>query len=414
MTEFFIPRHLLDKIDLKHLQQFMYREGLKYQGTKPDLIDTLIMQINNEDDKQEKEQLISSYHNFLLKTIKHNSNRYVITYPIITTKHSCYYSVNNIKNSFGISDLNDLNHSEVFLGETLKMGDFTEIFRHVSESDGLITLIEVCYGKINKYRRDDDSDVVVYEYIWCEIDTQSNVLRMTMPVNSQEFIRGENSGGRSKRQKLIIKKMNKDFGLVYSEISEKQTLFKIYKYLTAHIEAPYEKQVEPYYDDINEFSESIKRSLSISNIDDINLGHRIKKLFERNLIQKDFKAFRTKKVDDGRVLSVNYSDSVGGNVKATSGGSYYNGQADQALDLQDSRVYFDIKESIYNDEELSSITVSWVNKSELQDDRFDNIEVRYTCYRGFYITHFLRYGVREEIYDYVLPKFNEYKRRPLN
>lgn len=83
------------------------------------------------------------------------------------------------------------------------------------------------------------------------------------------------------------------------------------------------------------------------------------------------------------------------------------------MDLQDSDVYFDTKESIYFDQELSSIVVSWVNKSELKDDRFDNIEVRYTCYREFYITHFLRYNVREEIYEYVLPKFDEYKRKPL-
>lgn len=158
----------------------------------------------------------------------------------------------------------------------------------------------------------------------------------------------------------------------------------------------------------------MKQKLSISSYDDINICHRIQKLLERTLIQKDFKAFRTKKVDDGRVLSVNYSDEVGGNVKATSGGTFFNGQSNQELDLQDSRVYFDIKESIYSDQKLSSITVSWVNKSELIDDRFDNIEVRYTCIKGAYITHFLNYGVREEIYDYVLPKFNEYKRKPLD
>ena len=157
----------------------------------------------------------------------------------------------------------------------------------------------------------------------------------------------------------------------------------------------------------------MKEKLLINDIEDIKLAYRIQKLFERNLIQKDFIKFRTKKVDDGRILNISYSDDVGGNVKASSGGSFLNGKANQEFDLQDSSVYFDTKESIYNDRELSSITVSWVNKSTLDDDRFDTIDIRYSAYKNFYVTHFLRYNVREEIYDYVLPKFNEYKRKPL-
>lgn len=412
MEEFFIPRHLLDKIDSKHLQQFMRSEGLEHLGSKEMLLDTLIKTINTEDDDIEKAQLVASYHNFLLKTIKHNNNRKIVTYPILTTQGVPYYSEKNLINKFNVSSVDELNYSNVISGKGLKNNDFTEMFRYVTISNGLIELIEVCYGRINKYKRSDNSEIISFEYVWCEIDTKDDVLRLTMSTNNNEFIKNNNDG-RNRTRNLIVKKLNRDYSLTYLSITEKQTLFKIYKYLTAHIEEPYEKKVMPYSKEIEEFADRIRSNLLISDNEDINLSHRIQKLFERNLIQKDFKEFRTKKVEDGRVQSVNYSDEVGGNVKATSGGSYFNGKSDQDLDLQDSRVYFDIKESIYHDKELSSITVTWVNNSDFEDDRFDNIEVRYTCYRGFYITHFLNYGVREEIYNYVLPKFDEYKEKPL-
>ncbi|EGO2727262.1 hypothetical protein ACIMQ7_000979 [Enterococcus faecalis] len=413
MQEFTIPSHLLAKIDAKHLQQFMRNEGFDHSQTKEALIYRLIESINAEDDEAEKEQLIASYHNFLLKTIKHNNNRKIVTYPIQTTQSSPYYSEKNILNKFDVPSIECLNFSKVISGEGLNKEKFTELFRHITVEDGLVELIEVCYGKINKEKRDDESEITTYEYVWCEIDPKEDVLRLILSTKRNEFTKNNNNKDRNKTQKLIKDKLNRDYNIIFLTLTEKQTLFKMYKYLTAHLEAPYEQKVNPYSKEIEDFTSKIKAELSISEKEDIGLSHRIEKLFERNLIQKDFKSFRTKKVDDGRVQSVNYSDEVGGNVKATSGGSYFNGKSDQNLDLQDSRVYFDIKESIYNDKELSSITVTWTNKSGFRDDRFDEIEVRYTCHRGFYITHFLKYGVREEIYNYVLPKFNEYKRKPL-
>ncbi|OTN70825.1 hypothetical protein [Enterococcus faecium] len=79
MEDLMIPGHLLEKIDVKHLEQFIKNEGLVLDGNKAMLIDSLIKIINEESDKYEKKQLIASYHNFLLKTIKH-INSYISYY----------------------------------------------------------------------------------------------------------------------------------------------------------------------------------------------------------------------------------------------------------------------------------------------------------------------------------------------
>ncbi|WVE62165.1 hypothetical protein VXJ28_07195 [Enterococcus faecium] len=409
MEDLMIPGHLLEKIDVKHLEQFIKNEGLVLDGNKAMLIDSLIKIINEESDKYEKKQLIASYHNFLLKTIKHINNRIVVTYPIITTEQSVYFSERNIIEKFDVNSIDDLNFSDVLLGKNLKKEKFTKIFRHVSHTNGLIDLIEICYGRINSYKREDETEKEIFEYVWCEINPLDDVVRIILSENPQAFIKDNSNESRNKIQTEIIGKLKRDYNLTFKLLNEKQTLFKIYKYLTAHLEEPYAQKLEPYQEEIQRFVTTMLNNLNTEEARNIRLSHRVRKLFERNLIQKDFQKFITKKVDDGRVLSIIYSDAVGGNVKATSGGT----NARKDLDLQDSDVYFDTKESIYFDQELSSIVVSWVNKSELKDDRFDNIEVRYTCYREFYITHFLRYNVREEIYEYVLPKFDEYKRKPL-
>lgn len=410
--EYIIPGHLLNKIDFQHLKTFMKSEALENQGTKEMLLQKLMNEINNEK-KDERELLLASYHNFLLQTIKYNNNRIVVTYPIITTAYSVYFSEKNILDQFDVDNLTELNFSNVIEGSNLRINKFNLIFRHIKCDNSEVKLIELCYGRINKYKKEDGSSKTFYEYVWCEIDPQKNVFRMIFSENPRSFIKNNTDGSRSKVQKEIESKIRRDYHLVYAPSKENETLFKIYKYLTAHIEEPYQKKVEPYSSEISTLVKTMKEKIGISDDEDIQLENRIKKLFERNLIQKDFQHFRTKKVEDGRVQSVNYSDEVGGSVKATSGGSFFNGKSDQELDLQDSRVYFDIKESIYNDRALNSISVSWVNKSGLEDDRYSDINVKYVCYSGFYITHFMSIGVREEVYNYVLPKFDEYKGKPL-
>lgn len=415
IEELDIPGHLLEKIDLITLKEFVKGEGFNVDGTKEMILSSFLNSINIEDDDVEKSFLISRYHNFLLKTLKHNNNRIVVTYPMLITRQSAYFSEANLMNSLQIDDISELNYSKVIFGETLKQEEFTEIFRHVNSEDGDIKLIEICYGRIKIKTLDDGRTKTYYEYVWCEIDNVNKKFRIILSNSSIMISKDDKYGSNSLLRKGIEKLVSSSYGVLYSDFSNgKKTLFKMYKYLTAHIEEPYQKKVEPFDDEILSFANDMKGKLDIGDNEneDVGIYNRIKKLFERSLIYKDFENFRTRKVNDGRIISVNYADEVGGNVKANSGGSFRHHGKNKDLDLQDSRVYFDIKESIYKDEELNSIQVAWVNKSELIDDRYSKIEVKYTCYENFYITHFMNSLVREEIYNYVLPKFDEYRRKP--
>lgn len=410
MDEYFIPRHLLEKIDRQHLAQFMKKEGLNVSENKEKMIYDLIEAINNlvgEENSTDREELIASYYKFLLETLKHNNNRTIITYPIYVTERSSYYSVGGLLTQFDVNDITMLNHSTVITGNRISKGDFTEIFRHITEEEGLIKTIELCYGRVYDYRRSDDTIIEKYEYVWCEIDSKSDLLRIILPA------KGKNETSQHSLQLTFLNKLKKEYGIVTKELNESTTLFKIYKYLTQQLELPYSQEVTPHEKAIDNFTNQMKQNIGVTDAEDIGLSLRIKKLFERNLIKKDFQNFRTKKVDEGRVISINFSDAFGGKVKASAGGSFINGENLQDLDLQDSDVYFDTKESIYRMEKLPSVTVKWINNSGFVDDRFDYIEVRYTACQGFYITHFLRYNVREELFNYVLPKFDDFRRRPL-
>lgn len=410
MEEYFVPGHLLEKIDRQHLAQFMKNEGLDISENKSKMLYDLIDTINNlvgEDVVVEREELIASYYKFLLATLKHNNNRTIITYPIYVTEHSSYYSVGKLSSHFKVDNVELLNHSTVIAGENISKGDFVEIYRYVTEIDGLVKSIELCYGRIYDHTRSDGNTIEKYEYVWCEIDSESEILRIILPA------KGKNEASQYSLQKTFFDRLKKDYGIVTKDLNESITLFKIYKNLTQQLELPYSQEVSPYQEAIDDFVTQMKQNIGVTDVEDIGLSLRIRKLFERNLIKKDFQNFRTKKVDDGRVISINFSDAFGGKVKASAGGSFINGETVQDLDLQDSDVYFDTKESIYRMEKLPSVTVKWINNSDFVDDRFDYIEVRYTACQGFYITHFLRYNVREELFNYVLPKFDEFKRRPL-
>lgn len=408
-----IPGHLLEKMDGITLKQFLKENDFYHSGSKDMMLTRLLKTINTETDTSKKDDILRKYHDFLLKTIKHNNNRIVVTYPIFTTQESPYYSIVNLLSQFEVDTIEQINFSNVIL-ESRFSENFQLIYRNIIHDEGLVIKIENCFVRLIEYENEDRKPIRKFEYVWSEIDPVNDTLRLMLSENSRLIVQNTVDSSRSKVQKTILDKLKREYGVLTNSINERETLFKIYKHLTAHLENPYSDTVEPFQDNISEFVSDMKVNLNIEDSEDIGLDFRVRKLLERNLIQKDFKAFRVRKVEDGRVLSINFADTFGGSVKATSGGSFFNGTSHQELNLQDSDVYFDTKESIYRKKELSMVTVAWNNQSGLEDDRFNTIEVRYSAYQGFYITHFLKYNVRGELYDYVLPKFNEYKRKSID
>lgn len=413
------PAHLRHKFDKNVVKQIAFDIGIDTSGDIDKLIYTTVVDINKEDDPEEKEDKLALYHQFVLDTIKHGDNREILTFDIEYGSTSPLTSFSRLLNHLNVNR-EDFFVSKVMYQQYLS-DDYVLIYRNTDmdiQTDAMAK-ISLVYGRRVLYKKPIKNtkrkiDDIKYEYIWIEIDIVNYKMRMIISSNEKNYIDGRENGTRNQIVNRFLPKLRNNYIFsIDNEANESHTLFKIYRELTDYIEKEYNDKISvDLKSEINDFAEHIKTNLGITDKEDIELGYRIEKLFERNLIKKDFERFINKKVREGRVLNVGFTDSVGGSVKANSGGKKKSVDGEIIFDLQDSDVYFDIKETIYSEKGLQSITVSWKNDTVLtEDSRYKEIIVKYTAFNGYFSTHFLRANTRKEIYNYVLPKFNDFKRR---
>lgn len=413
------PIHIRHKFDKTVVIDFAKDLGIDIKGDTDTLVYSSYVDINEEKDKVERENKLSLYHQFVIDTIKYGDNREVLTFQIDIGETSPLTAFPRLLNHLNV-DRRNFFVSKVMFPEHLN-DDYTLLYRkaNINPDDDTINSVELIYGRHVKYTRPikntkRKSIEDRYEYVWVEIDVVKSHLRMTISQNEKNQVEGKENGTRTEIVNKFLPKLRNDFIFsIKNEADESYVLFKMYKELTEYIEKEYNDKITlDIKKEISEFTEKVKRELQINNREDINLSHRIEKLFERNLIKKDFENFIKKRVREGRVLNVGFTDSVGGSVRANSGGRSRSVEGEIIFDLQDSHVYFDIKETMYTQKSLQSITISWMNEEVLKEDsRYSEILVKYTAFSNHFSTHFLRRNTRKEIYDYVLPKFEHFKRR---
>lgn len=417
MTELEFPLHIVDQIDNEYLKEIVYEYGLEKDGGPSKILFDIINDLDKEEDQAEKELKFLIYSDFVLNTVKYMNNRVVMNFEIEISENSALSSLSSLLNFIGCYNLEDFfifNHLEPKLNK-----DYKEIYRNIElGTNDEIKKLELVYGRIVKVEKTIKGstirdEVIKYEYIWIEIDCLSNQMKVSISENKKNLYTDKDSGFRNEIIYNFLPKVCRKYNFSIDDKSnESHTLFLIYKNLTENIEMPYSDQVsDKIHSKIEEITKDIKKDLEIKDNEDIGLTNRIIKLFERNLIKKDFKNFISKNNLEGRIEKVTFTDSVGGNVRASSGGNF--GSESKDFDIQNSDIYFDIKETIYLVKKLQSIVVVWKNDVALpKDDRYKEVRVRYTAYNGFYETHFQFINVRKEVAEYVLPKFDEFKRRP--
>lgn len=411
------PYHLFHKLDKSVTMGLIHDFGLDKNGNADKLVYDIVYDLNHETDKEESGLKVAMYYDYLLETIKFSDNRIVITYEIDFGESAPITSFSKLLNQLGI-DEDSFNVNSIIRPDSISE-DNSIVYRNATLDNDVINTIDIVYGRSVLYKRPIPNTKKVktiqsYEYIWVEIDVTNRMLRFIISDNEKNHIEGKFDGTRTQIIKEILPELQSKYVFsVNGDLDERHTLFLLYKHLTSQIEKDYSSKITAEIkDEIEHLVSDVKIQLSIIDKEDIGLCNRIEKIFERNLIKKDFENFVNKQVKDGRVLNVGFTDSIGGSVKAASGGKRRFGDKELSFDLQDSDVYFDIKETIYLVQQLQSITVSWKNADVLVDDsRFSNINVTYSAFDGFYVTHFKGIKVRKEIYNYVLPKFEEFKKR---
>ncbi|HBC1836448.1 TPA: hypothetical protein IUB81_002523, partial [Enterococcus faecalis] len=85
------------------------------------------------------------------------------------------------------------------------------------------------------------------------------------------------------------------------------------------------------------------------------------------------------------------------------------------LDMQDSDVYFDTKETIYSLKSLGILVVEWnaIRDFPKLEDRYQKPKATYIAYKDYYVCSINRINLNKEISDYVLSKFERYRNLPI-
>ncbi len=418
--ETIVPFYFYDKLDDKQINTLLENIGLKVSGGKEAKVYRLFSFLQNE--KEISSELSDCLNDFFLDTIKYTSNRIMIEVPIKFSNNSISLKKNTLLANVRELEVNHImsliiNPENNILVNDLS-GEFKLIYRHAKFDGADVEQIELAYVRHVEYAIKNGNNIKKvnkYEYVWCDINISKAELKIFISNNRKTTDDKQEDGTIHSMKEFFSNKLSKEFDFRIASVNDSQTLFKIYRELTSETENKYSAMVTPYEPIINDFVEEMKNNLNIEDNEDIDLANRITKLLERNLIQKDFEKIRKDPQADGRVISLDFHDGTGSSVKATTGGVKHTDDGLVLLDMQDSDVYFDTKETIYSLKSLGILVVEWnaIRDFPKLEDRYQKPKATYIAYKDYYICSINRINLNKEISDYVLSKFERYRNLPI-
>ncbi len=399
----FVGDDLIRKIDADQFSSFLKSRDIKSSGSKH----TKLVNVKGHLDKCDEANFnkeFTSVEGFFLEQIKYTSNRIVLTYPFDIRVQDPISSINSLE-SFMKTSIDKLNFSKIFDPEIHLSTDFKKIFQKVFSQNDVITKVEQIY--VRKVEKAETK--AKCEFVWIEIDCNMKEVRIHLENNSKN-LSTKLQGRPGPMYGFFSKVIQKEFLIIPLSNPQEETLFKLYRSLTSYAEESYLKRVNPFDDEINEFSKLITNHSHLNIYDTIGVKDRIKWVFVRQMIQNDFENFlKIQQLGDGKVKSILFHYDEGGSIDANSGSS--NETEVEELDLERQSAYFDTRESIYNSKKLFSITVNW--NVPLGDGYTKKVLTRYRAHQNYLMTHFLKDNVSKGVYDNVFPRIREYEKIPL-
>lgn len=427
-SEVDFPIFLLEKIVASQFESFLKnlngnyndenRKNVKFRtsGSRTKKLINFLSDTEKVSNSKDRKKLFNEFKDFLINQIKYNSTRIVITIPLNILRNSTILKVDSLENFTGKS-ISQMTFNKV-LDQKGKKKDFTKFYQNVECLENEVLAIKSCFLRKVEYSVYNETDnrngntiekkVQKHEYVWTEILPKEKKLLINISNNKKNMFNNNFSGKPHEIYTYFLKILKQEFNIVETMYSEKETLFNIYKQLTEEAEKPYTEKIAPYNDDIDNFIKDMREKLNIKEGEknDVNLELRIKKTFERALIQRKFLEFRNNENNmEGRVLKFSFSDISGGKVDAS---------GDEEVSLDKCDVYFDTKETIHESQCLKSVTVEWFKLESVLglsgvEEKIRKIEVRYSAFDEYYITHFMNDNVTEDVSEFVLPKFDKFK-----
>ncbi|QIL50521.1 hypothetical protein G7084_03845 [Weissella coleopterorum] len=399
-----------EHIDSKDLNDFLRSEKRKVSSTKRTALIDLENDIYGDNDNLsdiEKKELEYKFRRLILKNVQYTINREILISSINIKNKSVLF------NRYNGEDELLIDNNEIFDYEKIST-KYRQLYRNVNiNSDNKIVNIKFIFGKKYKVNELDLEGYEItekFDYIYINVDVENEILTMSIAEKSNNMLK-ENHSSNSLFERFIVNNISDKYEFSIEENNELHTLYKMFNELTKEEENIYRKRTLESENLINNFINEVNIKYNFKDYNEINEWTlRVNNLVTRRLIRQDFDSFLNRAFSVGKVLKIRFVDVLGGTVDAKSGGTFGN----KELDLQDSDVYFDTKDSIHIEKALKSITIRWDIPDEIlpKDDRTKYLNVRYTAYKRYYITHFIKMNVREEVAEYVLPKFEWYRKIP--
>ncbi|CDO03112.1 hypothetical protein BN988_01612 [Oceanobacillus picturae] len=176
----------------------------------------------------------------------------------------------------------------------------------------------------------------------------------------------------------------------------KTTLYKIAKELTEKAEEKSRTEVNRHIDKIERFAQEMASSLNGFETRNFDMNFRLRRLFERALIQSDFKQLKQREPGKkGFINAFHFSDRSGGKVKARSK------EKERSIDL--SEIYYDTRDTIDQQEAYDNLWVNWFMPGQK-----NTINTRLEANNEFYQVHFYKYLYKGDL-EYVLSEIGYFK-----
>ncbi|MUN96128.1 hypothetical protein [Enterococcus casseliflavus] len=397
-----IPNFLKNDLTNDYLKVFLKNKNIPCSNTnKAELLNILKHSLENKKISEPE------FQDFLARFYKYGRNRIVISNIInltvlnpIMTKSSLEKRLSNAKEPTGY--FNEI----LEISETKESNDsmFYQSIKY-DENDRTI-LFERGYFRDEKVVATDSDGTPIYSYkkvfTWIVIDVENRRFNIhTRDLDPNYF--GKNTTIRQTNDTFldIFKKM---FSFtVSSALNEERTLYNIYKHMTETAEAPFKNMI----------TDEIKKEISdlyirVSDIleyntskDKLKIPNRFERLFERGLINQNFEIYSRYEVGKvGIIKRIVFFDGTGANVSAM--------VKEISENISSYDIYFDTRDTLDERKALNKLWAFWYFKSSL-DSKEEKYEVKMEIEDDFYVTHFLRKNILEEVAEYVFQQFRKFE-----
>ncbi|EMF0456075.1 MAG: hypothetical protein SPG88_02440 [Enterococcus hirae] len=397
-----IPSYIISALTNDYIKVFLKKKGVSYSNLKKnELINKLnVMYSENKITPEERDE-------FLALFFKYGNNRVIVTNIVnilptnpVLHKSKLERKLKQLKEPTGyFNDINNITDTD----EKKDTLFYQQIYYDENNNTKLIE--RGFYRDEDIAVTDQDGDSIKGTqkiFTWTVLDIENKVFRVHTRDTEPNYF-GKNKTIRDINNKFLdIHKKIFSFNIV-SAINEERTLYNIYKEMTEKAEAPFKEKIDQdVKQEIAQLFISVSRKIGYKiNNDNLKIPNRIERLFERGLINQQYNIysqFEHGKI--GIIKRIVFFDKTGANVSAMVK------EIDENISSYD--IYFDTRDTLDEQKALNKLWAYWYYKSSI-DNKKEKYEVKMEISEDFYITHFLRRVLIEEVAEHVFSKFREFE-----